>query len=88
MCQYSGIIQPVVAAIAVAAPFDVVKAELYDQLRAEGIWGRGNELTSDEEAEVKWVMIMMIWFTKKIMRFADCRRRTRYTCSKGCFRAD
>lgn len=56
-----------VAAIAVAAPFDVVKAELYDQLRAEGIWGRGNELTSDEEAEVKWVMIMMIWFTKKII---------------------
>lgn len=57
VCQYSGIIQQVVAAIAVAAPFDVVKAELYDQLRAEGIWGRGNELTSDEEAEVKWVMI-------------------------------
>jgi hypothetical protein len=65
VCQYVGIVQPAVAAMTVAAPLDVVKTGLYDQMKAEGIWGRGSEWGSDEEAEVK--RVMMIWFAKKII---------------------
>ena len=65
MCQYIGIVQAAVAAITVVAPLDVVKTGLYDQMKAEGIWGRGSEWGSDEEAEVKRVRI--IWFAKKII---------------------
>jgi hypothetical protein len=40
VCQYIRIIQEVVAAMTVAGPLDMVKAGLYDQMKAEGIWGR------------------------------------------------
>jgi len=65
VCQYIGIIRPAVAAMSIAAPLDVVKAGLYDPMKAEGIWGRGSEWGSDEEAEVK--RVMMNWFAKKII---------------------
>jgi hypothetical protein len=39
VCQYIRIIQEVVAAMMVAGPLDMVKAGLYDQMKAEGIWG-------------------------------------------------
>jgi RecQ family ATP-dependent DNA helicase len=65
VCQYSGIIQPAVAAMMAAAPFEVVQVSVYDAMQAEGIWGQGSQLRGDEEAEV--CRVMMIWFSKKII---------------------
>ncbi|KAK6593638.1 hypothetical protein H4I95_11030 [Botrytis cinerea] len=39
VCQYEGIVRPVVAAIMVAGPFEVVNQEVWSYMRAEGILG-------------------------------------------------
>ncbi|KAK6591982.1 hypothetical protein H4I95_11932 [Botrytis cinerea] len=53
VCQYEGIVRPVVAAIMVAGPFEVVNQEVWSYMRAEGIWGANEKLEASEEAEVQ-----------------------------------
>lgn len=64
VCQYEGIVRPVVAAIMVAGPLEVVDREVWSYMRAEGIWGAGEKLEVDEEAEVK--RGMLIWFGRRV----------------------
>ncbi|KFZ23104.1 hypothetical protein V502_02418 [Pseudogymnoascus sp. VKM F-4520 (FW-2644)] len=65
-CQYNGIVLAAVAAMSVAAPVEVAKAGLYEQMKALGIWGLGEgEWSKEETAEV--TQVMKIWFVKKII---------------------
>jgi hypothetical protein len=65
VCQYDGIIRPVVAAIMVAGPLEVVDEEVWSYMRAEGIWGAYEKLEASEEAEVK--RGMLVWFGRRVV---------------------
>ena len=65
VCQYEGIIRPVVAAIMIAGPLEVVDQEVWSYMRAEGIWGASEKLDTGEEAEVKKGMLK--WFGQKVI---------------------
>jgi hypothetical protein len=65
VCQYEGIVRPVVAAIMVAGPLEVVDEAVLSRMRAEGIWGANEKLEASEEAEVKRGMLK--WFGQKVM---------------------
>jgi len=65
VCQYEGIVRPVVAAIMVAGPLEVVDQEVWSHMRAEGIWGANAVLDVSEEAEVK--RGMLVWFGRKVV---------------------
>ena len=68
VCQYKKIIQPAIAAIMSAGPFEVVEVGLFQAMREEGIWGRGSKWGEWDEAEQAEVwQVMMTWFRKKIM---------------------
>jgi len=58
VCQYEEIVRPVVAAIMVAGPLEVVSEEVWSYMRAEGIWGANEKLEASEEAEVKRGMLV------------------------------
>jgi RecQ family ATP-dependent DNA helicase len=64
-CQYAGIVRPVVAAIMVAGPLEVVEEAVWSRMRAEGIWGANEKLEASEEAEVKRGMLK--WFGQKVI---------------------
>jgi hypothetical protein len=65
VCQYDRIVRPVVAAIMVAGPLEVVDQAVWSYMRAEGIWGANEKLEASEEAEVKrW---MLKWFGQKVI---------------------
>jgi hypothetical protein len=96
LCQYDGIIRPVVAAIMVAGLLEVVDQEVWSPMRAEGIWGANERLEASEEAEVK--RGMLDWFGRKVMwgsieasvllrvfyrltvGLEDWKRRSRFEC--------
>ncbi|KAG4426956.1 hypothetical protein IFR05_017561, partial [Cadophora sp. M221] len=63
MCQYEGIIRPVIAAILVAGPSEVLDQAVWSYMRARGIWGLNEWLGPEEEAEVKKGMLR--WFGEK-----------------------
>ncbi|KFY64196.1 hypothetical protein V496_03407 [Pseudogymnoascus sp. VKM F-4515 (FW-2607)] len=66
VCQYDGIVRAAVAAMSIAAPVEVAREGLYGQMKAMGIWGRGEgEWSEEEHAEMK--RVMLIWFGKKII---------------------
>ncbi|KAK6591445.1 hypothetical protein H4I95_12198 [Botrytis cinerea] len=65
VCQYEGIVRPVVAAIMVAGPFEVVNQEVWSYMRAEGIWGAHEKLEASEEAEVQ--RGMLVWFGRRVV---------------------
>jgi hypothetical protein len=65
MCQYDGIVRPVVAAIMVTGPLEVVDQAVWSHMRAEGIWGANEKLEASEEAEVKRGMLK--WFGQKVI---------------------
>ena len=64
-CQYAEIVRPVVAAIIVAGPLEVVEEAVWSRMRAEGIWGANEKLEASEEAEVKRGMLK--WFGQKVI---------------------
>jgi hypothetical protein len=65
-CQYDGIVPAAVAAMSIAAPVEVAREGLYGQIKALGIWGRGEgEWSEEDHAEV--IRVMLIWFGKKII---------------------
>jgi hypothetical protein len=65
VCQYEGIVRPVVAAIMVAGPLEVVDQEVWSYMRAEGIWGANKKLEASEEAEVK--RGLLVWFGQRVI---------------------
>jgi hypothetical protein len=65
VCQYEEIVRPVVAAIMVAGPLEVVDEEVWSYMQAEGIWGANEELEASEEAEVK--RGMLVWFGQRVI---------------------
>ena len=65
VCQYNGIVRPVVAASMVVGPLNVVDQAVWAYMRAEGIWGANKELEASEEAEVKRGMLK--WFGQKVI---------------------
>ncbi len=65
VCQYEEIVRPVVAAIMVAGPLEVVDQEVWSYMRAEGIWGANEKLEASEEAEVK--RGMLVWFGQRVV---------------------
>jgi hypothetical protein len=65
MCQYEGIIRPVIAAILVAGPSEVLDQAVWSYMRARGIWGLNEWLGPEEEAEVKKGMLR--WFGEKVI---------------------
>lgn len=65
VCQYDKIVRPVVAAIMIAGPLEVVDQEVWSYMRAEGIWGSNEKLETSEEAEVKRGMLK--WFGQKVI---------------------
>ena len=65
VCQYQEIVRPVVAAIMVAGPIEVVDDEVWSYMRAEGIWGANTELEVYEEAEVR--RGMLVWFGQRVV---------------------
>jgi RecQ family ATP-dependent DNA helicase len=65
VCQYEGIVRPVVAAIMVTGPLEVVDQAVWSYMRAEGIWGANEELEASEEVEVK--RGMLTWFGQKVI---------------------
>lgn len=65
VCQYEEIIRPVVAAIMVAGPLEVVDQEVWSYMRAEGIWGVNEKLEASEEAEVK--RGLLVWFGQRVI---------------------
>src|SRR6187402_2164338 len=65
VCQYEEIVRPVVAAIMVAGPVEVVDEEVWSYMRAEGIWGANEKLEAGEEAEVK--RGMLVWFGRRVV---------------------
>jgi len=65
ICQYEEIVRPVVAAIMVAGPLEVVDEEVWSYMRAEGIWGANEKLEAGEEAEVK--RGMLVWFGQRVV---------------------
>jgi RecQ family ATP-dependent DNA helicase len=65
VCQYEEIVRPVVAAIMVAGPLEVVDQEVWSYMRAEGIWGANEKLEASEEAEVK--RGLLVWFGQRVI---------------------
>jgi RecQ family ATP-dependent DNA helicase len=65
VCQYEGIVRPVVAAIMVAGPLEVVDQEVWSYMRAEGIWGANEKLEASEEGEVK--RGLLVWFGQRVI---------------------
>ncbi|KFZ20592.1 hypothetical protein V502_03128 [Pseudogymnoascus sp. VKM F-4520 (FW-2644)] len=66
VCQYNGIVRAAVAAMSIAAPVEVAREGLYGQMKALGIWGRGEgEWSEEDHTEVR--RVMLIWFGKKII---------------------
>jgi len=65
VCQYAEIVRPVVAAMMVAGPFEVVDQEVWSYMRAAGIWGAHETLEASEEAEVK--RGMLVWFGQRVV---------------------
>lgn len=58
-CQYDGIVPAAVAAMSIAAPAKVIKEGLYGQIKALGIWRRGeSEWSVENHAEVIQVMLI------------------------------
>jgi hypothetical protein len=64
VCQYRGVVQPVVAAIMVAGPLEVVKQAVYARMKVEGIWGTGEQLSEEDIEEMKRGMLR--WFGKRV----------------------
>ena len=65
ICQYNGIVRPVVAASIVIGPLNVVDQAVWAYMRAEGIWGANKELEASEEVEVKQGILK--WFGQKVI---------------------
>jgi RecQ family ATP-dependent DNA helicase len=63
VCQYQGVVRPVVAAIMIAGPLEVVDQEVWSYLRAEGIWGADEKLDPSEVEEVERGMLR--WLGKR-----------------------
>jgi hypothetical protein len=65
VCQYIEIVRPVVAAIMVAGPLEVVENEVWSYMRDQGIWGARQVLEASEEGEVK--RGMLVWFGQRVI---------------------
>jgi RecQ family ATP-dependent DNA helicase len=64
VCQYQGIVRPVVASIMIAGPLEIVEQVVYAEMKTKGIWGANSKLTEDENDQVK--KRMLIWFGEKV----------------------
>ena len=62
-CQYPGIVRPVIAAIMVVGPLEVVERRVYARMKAKGIWGEEEKLDAEEIKQVK--QEMLLWFGQK-----------------------
>ena len=64
VCQYKGIVRPVVAAIMVAGPYEVVRETVYTEMKQRGVWGQERVWGREEQGEVKQAMLK--WFGQKV----------------------
>jgi hypothetical protein len=65
MCQYFEVVQCSIAAIMVAGPGQVVDEQVYSWMKAQGIWGSGEELKEEEVEGVKQKMLE--WCGRKVI---------------------
>ena len=56
VCQCGGVVRPVVAAITIAGPYEMVRERVYAEMEERGVWRQERAWDADEK-EVKQAML-------------------------------